>query len=91
MKCEATGRIIVELPSTRGTGNGKDWEKREYIMETNDARPKKMKFTMFSSEGPIADPLRVGDTVNVKFQVEAREYQGKWYNDVRAWQVQKLQ
>ncbi|WP_270409319.1 DUF3127 domain-containing protein [Bacteroides fragilis] len=37
MKCEAEGKILVELPSTGGvTRDGKDWEKREYIMETSE-------------------------------------------------------
>lgn len=47
-----------------------------------------MKFSIFSSDGPISTPLSIGDDVTVKFNVVAREHQGKWYNDVRAWSVQ---
>ena len=45
MKCEAEGKILVELPSTGGvTRDGKDWEKREYIMETSERYHSKMRF-----------------------------------------------
>ena len=49
-----------------------------------------MKFSMISFDGPVEDAPSVDEKVRVRFTVEAREINGKWYNDVRAYQVEKL-
>lgn len=87
MNCEIKGRITAVLDVKNGTSNGKDWEVREYIITEQTQFGKSMKFSMFSSDGPITEPLRLNDDVTVHFNVSAREYQGKWYNDVRAWKI----
>ena len=92
MKCEAEGKILIELPLKRGTtSKGKDWESKEYIMETSERYGSKMKFSIISFDGPIENPPQAGDKVKVYFTVEAREYNGSWYNDVKAHQIHKLQ
>ena len=54
MKCEAEGKILVELTSTGGVPrDGKDWEKREYIMETSERYHSKMRFSVCSFDGPV--------------------------------------
>lgn len=91
MKCEATGIIIAELPSAGGQGrNGKDWEKREYVLTTTDVYPKNLRFAIYSFDGPIDSPLKIGDRVKVLFTVEAREYNGNWYNEVKAYHIDKM-
>lgn len=89
MNCEVKGRITRELGRKTGTSNGKDWEVREYLITEQTQFGKTMKFSVFSGDGPIADAPRVGDDVTVKFSVMAKEYQGKWYNDVRAWKIER--
>ena len=92
MKCTAEGVILQELPSKRGTtSKGKDWESREYVMETSERYHSKMKFSVVSFDGPIENPPKVEDKVRVYFTVEAREYNGSWYNDVKAHQLERLQ
>ena len=49
-----------------------------------------MKFGMISFEGPIEQPLQVGEHVRVRFTVEGKESQGRWFNDVRAYNVVRL-
>ena len=91
MKCEAEGRILVELPSAQGTTKaGKDWQKKEFIMETSERYGSKMRFSMTSYDGEIEDAPQVGDKVRVRFTVEAREYKENWYNEVKACQVEKI-
>lgn len=91
MICETEGRILIELPGATGTTKaGKDWEKREYVIETSERYGTKMKFLMMSFDGPIENAPSVGDKVRVRFSVEAREYNGSWYNDVKAYQVEPL-
>lgn len=89
MMCEIKGRIVKELGVRNGVNDGKDWEMREYLITEQTQYGKTMKFSMFSGDGPIKEPLRVGDDVTVSFSVSAKEYNGKWYNDVRAWKVKR--
>lgn len=91
MNCEVRGKITAELEVRTGTRDGKDWEVREYLITEQSQFGKTMKFSMTSWDGPIMDRLQIGDSVCVSFSVSAREHEGKWYNDVRAWKVQRLQ
>lgn len=78
----------MELPTTQGqTKAGKDWEKREFVMETSERYHSNMRFSMCSFDGPVVGAPSVGDMVRVRFTVEAREHNGNWYNDVRAYNV----
>lgn len=89
MICEAEGRILIESPAAMGTTKaGKDWEKREYVMETSERYGTKMRFSMVSFDGPIEQVPQVGDVVKVRFSVEARKYNESWYNDVKAYQIE---
>ena len=86
---EVTGRIIVALPEQGGTSKaGKEWKKREYVLETEETYPKKVAFNFF---GERADqyPLTVGQRVKISFDIDSREYQGRWYVDCRAWKAEE--
>lgn len=91
MKCQASGKILVELPTTQGkTAKGKEWEKKEYVMETSEHYRSKMRFSIISFDGPIENPPKVGDNVNIYFTVEAREYKGSWFNEVKAHKIEPI-
>lgn len=88
---EIQGKIIQTLPLQQGTSKaGNAWKKQEYVLETFDAYPKKVKFDFF---GDRVDqfPLSLGDTVTVSYDLESREFNGRWYTDVRAWKAEKNQ
>lgn len=88
MTSEAKGKILQELSRRMGvTRTGKDYERREYLMETDTLNRRKLKFAMTSYDGPIAQPLAPGDKVTVRFTIEATEYKGKWYNNVEAYAI----
>jgi hypothetical protein len=88
MRCEIDGIITAELPTVNGvTNSGKSFEQREYIIQDTDKYHKYMKFCMISFDGPIEQPLQVGEHVHVRLTVEARESKGKWFNDVKAYNV----
>ena len=87
---EVTGKIIVVLPEMSGTSKaGNAWKKREYVLETQEQYPKKIHFDFF---GERADqyPLAVGDTVKLSFDIESREYNGRWFTSVRGWKAEKV-
>lgn len=87
---EIQGRIIHVLPLQSGTGvaSGKAWKKQDYVLETLDAYPKKVCFNLW---GDNVDrfALQVGEEVTVQIDIESREYNGRWYTDVRAWRVDR--
>lgn len=85
---EISGKIIAVLAPTSGQGKNGVWRSQDYVLETSDQYPKKVCFNLF---GDKIDkfPLAVGDAVNVSFDIESREYNGRWYTSIRAWKVDK--
>jgi len=86
---EINGTITQILPEVGGTGKtGNPWRKQDYILETKDQYPKKI---CFNAWGEKIDQfaLQAGDDVTVSFDVESREYNGKWFTEVKAWSVRK--
>ena len=86
---EVVGKIILKLPLQSGVSQaGNNWKKQEYVLETEDSYPKKVHFDFF---GDKADqfPLNVGDRVRLSFDIESREYNGRWYTSIRGWKAEK--
>lgn len=87
---EITGKIIVALPEQSGVSKaGNTWKKKEYVLETQETYPKKVHFDLF---GDKADkyPLSVGQTVRLSFDIESREYNGRWFTSIRGWQAEPV-
>lgn len=86
---EVKGKIILALPEMSGTSKaGNAWKKREYVLETQETYPRKVHFDFF---GERADqyPLSVGDDITLSFDIESREFNGRWYTSVRGWKAEK--
>lgn len=92
---EATGKLIQVTEIQEGTSRtGNPWKKRFYIIETNDSSyPKKIAFTVFGSDrvNQFETLCNVGDNVRVSFDLESREYNGRFYTDASAWRIERLQ
>ena len=87
---EITGKIIVALPEQSGVSKaGNSWKKKEYVLETQETYPKKVHFDLF---GDKADkyPLTVGQTIRLSFDIESREYNGRWFTSIRGWQAEPV-
>ena len=84
---EIQGKIIQLLPEQSGTGRNGQWRKREYVLETQDQYPKKVCFNLWGDKID-QNPVNVGDTVKVLFDIESREFNGKWYTDVKGWKIE---
>lgn len=83
------GHIVMVMPEAGGTGkSGNAWKKQEFVLETRDNYPKKICFTLW---GDKIDQykLQVGDLVTASVDIESREYNGRWYTDLKAWRVDK--
>jgi hypothetical protein len=84
---EIQGTIHSLLPEVNGQGrNGNTWRKREFILETEGQYPKKICMSVWG-EKIDQFPLRQGARVQVAIDLESREYNGRWYTEVKAWKV----
>jgi hypothetical protein len=85
---EISGKIIAVLPTTSGEGKNGTWRSQDYVLETADQYPKKVCFNLFNDK---IDQFHVAidDVVNVSFDIESREYNGRWYTSIRAWKVDR--
>ena len=87
-KVEIKGKIIEILPEKSGQSANGEWRKQEYILETDSNYPKKICFMAWGDK--IGEfNLEQGENVEVSVDLESREYNGRWYTDVKAWKVSK--
>lgn len=88
---EIIGKIIQAMEPQNGVSrSGNTWRKREYVLETLDNYPKKVCFNFF---GDRVDqyPLNVGDVIKLSFDLNSREFNGRWYTDVSGWKAEPAQ
>lgn len=83
---EISGRIIQLLPVQTGQGKNGTWKKQDFILETGDTYPKKVCIAVWGDKIDLAQ-FKSGEQVEVSFDVESREYNGRWYTDVKAWKI----
>jgi hypothetical protein len=87
---EITGKIIAVLPERGGISKtGNEWKTQEYVIETHEQFPKKVCFNVFGADKIAQFNIQAGDELTVSFDINAREYNGRWYNDIRAWRVER--
>ncbi len=88
---EITGKIIQVLPERSGTSarTGSEWRVASYVLETSEQYPKKMAFDVFGSDRIQLLNIQAGETLLVKFDIDAHEYQGRWFNSIRAYAVDR--
>jgi hypothetical protein len=91
MALDITGKIIQILPSTTGTSKaGKDWVKQEFIVETQEAYPKKICIGLMGEKVQEIKKYVPGNEVKVSLNIESREYQGKWFTNINAWRIEPV-
>lgn len=91
MAIEVNGKVFKLMEPVTGTGKtGTAWNKQEFIIETDEQYPKKVCFSMWGEKTDALRNLTVGDLVKVSFNPESREYNDRWYTDLRAWRIEKL-
>lgn len=86
---ELTGRIIVVQEAKSGTSSktGNPWMMQEYVIEVPGQYPRHCAFTVFGEDRIKQMNIQNGEDLTVQFDIDAREYNGKWYNDFRAYNV----
>jgi hypothetical protein len=83
---EMTGKIVQVLAEKSGNSARGGWRKQEYIIEIPGDYPKNVCFMVW---GDRIDQFRIqeGQELTVSVDLESREYNGRWYTDVKAWKI----
>lgn len=87
---ELQGRVIVVMEPREGTSARGPWKSQQYVIETHDQYPKKMVFDIFGADRIDQFAIKAGEEIIVSFDVDAHEYQGRWFNNIRAWNIQRV-
>lgn len=87
---EIQGKIINVLPERSGVGQrtGTPWKAGSFIIETIEQFPKKCVFDVFGEDRLKQFNIQVGQLLTVSIDIDAHEYNGRWFNSIRAWKVE---
>lgn len=88
---EIVGKIVQVLPAQEGVSKstGNPWKIQSYVLETQEQYPRKVCFEIFGEDRIKNNPCQLDDLVTVSFDIESREFNGRWYTSIRAWRVQQ--
>ena len=88
---EFTGKIIAILQPRGGVSktSGNEWKAQEYVIENHDQYPKKVCFQIFGADRIEQAAIQPGEELTVSFDIDSREYQGRWFTNINAWKVDR--
>lgn len=92
MDIEIIGTITNILPKVTGTSQKGDWSKQEYVINVegeNEQYPRTICFQIFGEEKINTAALRVNERVRVHLDIACHEYNGKFYNQISCWRVDR--
>ena len=90
MALSVKGKVQQILKAESGVSRaGKEWNKQEFVIETEEQYPRKVCFTLFGDKISLIEGLSAGQEVEVSFNLESREYNGKWFHNINAWKIDK--
>ena len=69
---------------------GNSWQKQEFVVETLEQFPRKICANLWGEKTAVLETLNIDDKVIMSFDLESREFNGKWYTDVKAWKVEPV-
>lgn len=86
---ELTGKIIAVLPANSGVSQrtGNAWMSQEYVIEVPGQFPRKCVFRLFGEDRIKQFNIQNGEELTIQFDIDAHEYNGRWFNEIRAYNV----
>jgi hypothetical protein len=88
-----TGKVIAILPKKSGVGktSGNSWAAQEYVIEdaVNNQFPRRMCFEVFGEDRIAQFNIQMGEELTVSFDIDANQWQDRWFNRIRAWKVER--
>lgn len=80
-------KLTQLLPLQTGTGKNGEWKKQDIIVETDGQYPKKVCISIWGDKINESQ-LIVGNSLVIDFDIESREFSGRWYTDLKAWKIE---
>lgn len=92
MALELEGRIARKLNVQTGTSARGAWSKQEFIFEYQEGNfPTQVCMNVWGEDKVRElEKYQIGDRVKIAFNLSSREYNGRWYTDVRAWRIESV-
>jgi hypothetical protein len=90
MALEITGKVFKILDVQKGESSRGPWQKGGFVMETESNFPKKVCITVWGDGLNQVNNMKEGDTVKASIDIESREYNDRWYTDVKAWKMENV-
>lgn len=89
---EIEGKIIVVLPEQSGVSarTGSAWKSQEFVIETHEQYPRKCCFRVFGADRLATMNIQSGEELRVSVDIDAHEYNGRWFNNISAWKVERI-
>ena len=87
---ELQGKVIAVLEARSGVSARGEWKAQDFVIETHDQFPRKMVFSVFGADRLAQFNIQSGEEIVVSFDIDAHEYQGRWFNSIRAWNIQRV-
>ena len=86
---DLTGRIIAVLPAQSGVSarTGNAWMSQDYVIEVPGQYPRKCLFRIFGEDRIKQFNVQMNEDVTVQFDIDAHEFNGRWFNDIRAYNI----
>jgi hypothetical protein len=87
---EISGKIIKKLDAVTGNSARGEWKKQEFIIETEDKYPKQVCISAWAEKVDELTKFNINDKVKLSLNAESREYNGRWYTDLRFWKIEMI-
>ncbi len=86
---DLTGKVIAVLPASSGVSarTGNPWMSQDFVIEVPGQYPKKCLFRVFGEDRLKQFNIQMGEDITVSFDIDAHEFNGRWFNDIRAYNV----
>jgi hypothetical protein len=84
---QLTAKLVQVLPLQTGQGRNGEWRKQDIILETDGQYPRKMCIAIWGDRIDSSQ-LVIGNNLTIDFDIESREFNGRWYTDVKAWKIE---
>ncbi len=87
---EITGKVVRLGTLTEGTSARGPWRKQELIIETEEQYPRTVCLICWTNQIDEAQKFAPGQTIKAQIEISSREFNGKWYTDVRVWRFDPI-
>lgn len=90
MALEVEGKLTHLLERRSGvSANGTNWASQDFVIEIPGQYPQSAVFNVYGDRVQL-DQYQIGENIKVSFDIRGREYQGKWYNTLNAWKIERI-